>query len=299
MEAFNVGIINTQQITSLALDCIISKFENLKTVWNNIPIKRNINLDPIKGFLILMFLHGTFRTISLLIATKDLFPDNYIIKSVISALGWAFGCFAIATYLFSIFKVLPRLALNQHSVFSIDADLPEDHLTANRFIPNPNSMLKVYWTYTITTFVLTLILSILRGYFQGTGENTPFDITHTLLGVGLGISDVLGIVCFMKYGRLVIKLLEESATLIGLMDIRNSQRKTLCLEDYRIHLKKLKIINFSLLVTVGWFGFLGFFAALMRRTIEKYMIWYIIIAAISLDGTTMLILITLLVIIYG
>ncbi|CAG8565471.1 6159_t:CDS:2, partial [Dentiscutata erythropus] len=226
-------------------------------------------------------------------ATKDLIHDNYIIKSVISALSWAFGCFAIATYLFSIFKVLPRLALNQHSVFSIDADLPEDHLTANRFIPSPNSMLKIYWTYTITTFVLTLILSILRGYFQETGEDTSFNITHTLLGVGLGISDVLGIVFFMKYGRLVIKLLEESATLIGLMDIRNSQFKTLCLENYP------QDYNFSLLVTVGWLGFLGFFAALLRKTIEQYMPWYIIIAAISLDGTTTLMLITLLGIIYG
>ncbi|KAF0553513.1 hypothetical protein F8M41_020244 [Gigaspora margarita] len=234
----------------------------------------------------------------MLIATNDWIHDSYIIKSVVAALSWAFGCFAIATYLVSIFKVLPRLALNQHSVFSISADLPEDHLTANRFIPNINSTLKVYWTYTITAFVFTLILSILRGYFQKIGEEKSFNITHTLLGVALGISNVLGIVCFIKYGRLIIKLLDESATLLGLMDVRSSQQ-TLCLENYRIHLKKLQIMNFSLFATVCWFGFLGFYAALMRSTIEKYTPWYIILASMSLDGTTMTMLITLLGIIYG
>ncbi|CAG8560114.1 7995_t:CDS:2 [Gigaspora rosea] len=156
--------------------------------------------------------------VSMLIATNDWMHDNYIIKSVVAALGWAFGCIAIATYLVSIFKVLPRLALNQHSVFSIDADLPKDHLTANRFIPNINSVHIIYWTYTISTFSYTLIMSILKGYFQGTGEENPFNIVHTLLNIGLGISDILGIVCFIKYGRLIIKLLDESATLIGLVD---------------------------------------------------------------------------------
>ncbi|CAG8754575.1 6809_t:CDS:2, partial [Gigaspora margarita] len=149
--------------------------------------------------------------VSMLIAVNDWIHDSYIIKSVVAALGSVLGCIAIATYL-----VLPRLALNQHSVFSIDADLPKDHLTANRFIPNINSVTIIYWTYTIVIFSYTLILSILKGYFQGTGEENPFNIVYTLLNIGLGISDVLGIVCFIKYGRLIIKLLDESATLIGL-----------------------------------------------------------------------------------
>ncbi|CAG8633980.1 5221_t:CDS:2 [Cetraspora pellucida] len=210
-----------------------------KTIWN-IPIK-NISMDPIKGFLIWMILHGIcthIRGVSMLIITNDLMHDNYIIKSIISSLGWAFGCIAIATYLVSIFKILPRLALHQHTVYSINADLPEDHLTVNRFIPNINSVLKVYWAYVIFTFVFTSVLSIIKGYFQGTGEETPFDITHTLLGIGFGVSEVLGIVCFIKYGRLIIKLLDESTTLIGLMDIRHSQSTTLYLESYRAHLNK-------------------------------------------------------------
>ncbi|CAG8671359.1 42004_t:CDS:2, partial [Gigaspora margarita] len=180
------------------------------------------------------------------------------------AFGWTFGWIAVATYLVSIFKVLPRLALNQHTVFSIDADLPESHLTANRFIPNIKSVFKIYWTYTIVILIYTLILSILRGYFQGIGERRSFNIAHSLLELGLGISDVLGVVCFIKYGRLIVKLLDESAILIGLADIKNSQRKASFLESYRVHLKK----------SVG-------------------------VGAISLDGTAMVLLITLLGIVYG
>ncbi|CAG8684844.1 663_t:CDS:2 [Dentiscutata erythropus] len=235
----------------------------------------------------------------MLIATNDWLHDNYIIKSIIAAFGWALGWVAIATYLVSIFKVLPRLALNQHTILSIDADLPECHLTANRFIPSINSVLKIYWTYTIAILVYTLTLAILRGYYQGIGERALFNITHGLIGFGLGISAILGIVCFIKYGRLIIKLLYESATLIGLTDVRNSQRKTSCLKNYHVHLKKLKIMNFSLLVIVCWCGFIGCFIALMEMVIEKYMPLYVTLGAISLDGTPLVLLITLLGIIYG
>ncbi|KAF0553515.1 hypothetical protein F8M41_020245 [Gigaspora margarita] len=237
--------------------------------------------------------------VSMLIAVNDWIHDSYIIKSVVAALGSVLGCIAIATYLVSIFKVLPRLALNQHSVFSIDADLPKDHLTANRFIPNIHSVTIIYWTYTIAIFSYTLILSILKGYFQGTGEENPFNIVYTLLNIGLGISDVLGIVCFIKYGRLIIKLLDESATLIGLVDVRNSQHKAQFLKNYHTHLKKLKVMNFSLLLIVCWYGFLGFFIALMRNAIVNYMPLYIALVAISLDGVNFIMLITFLGIIYG
>ncbi|KAF0553517.1 hypothetical protein F8M41_020246 [Gigaspora margarita] len=270
-----------------------------KTIWNNIPIKRKIEMDPTKGFLIWMALCGILRAVSMLIAAKDWMHDNRIIKSVMVAFGWTFGWIAVATYLVSIFKVLPRLALNQHTVFSIDADLPESHLTANRFIPNIKSVFKIYWTYTIVILIYTLILSILRGYFQGIGERRSFNIAHSLLELGLGISDVLGVVCFIKYGRLIVKLLDESAILIGLADIKNSQRKASFLESYRVHLKKLKIMNFSLLIIVCWCGFFGFFIALMGMTITMYMPLYVTLGAISLDGTAMVLLITLLGIVYG
>ncbi|RIB03429.1 hypothetical protein C2G38_2254986 [Gigaspora rosea] len=297
-SSYLLRIVYVSIILCITISVLSSAILIYKTTWNNVQ-KRNINMDPLKGFLIFMTLYGIFRMVSMLIATNDWMHDNYIIKSVVAALGWAFGCIAIATYLVSIFKVLPRLALNQHSVFSIDADLPKDHLTANRFIPNINSVHIIYWTYTISTFSYTLIMSILKGYFQGTGEENPFNIVHTLLNIGLGISDILGIVCFIKYGRLIIKLLDESATLIGLVDVRNSQYKAQFLNNYRIHLKKLKVMNFSLLVIVCWFGFAGFFIALMRNTIVNYMPLYIALAAISLDGMNFIMLITFIGIIYG
>ncbi|CAG8678579.1 14292_t:CDS:2 [Dentiscutata erythropus] len=237
-----VSIILCLTISVLSLAILV-----YKTIWNNIQIRMN----PLKGFLTSMILYGIIRAVSMLIATNDWIHDSYILKAVVAALGWAFGCNAIAIYLVSIFKVLPRLALNQHTVFSVDADLPEDHLTANRFIPNPNSVLKVYWAFTIASFVCAIILSILKGYFQGTGKELPFSITYTLLAIQLGVSDVLGIVCFIKYGRLIIKLLDESATLMGLMDIKYSHHRASCLKNYSIYLKKPTC--YSLLAWV--FGF--------------------------------------------
>ncbi|KAF0553516.1 hypothetical protein F8M41_020245 [Gigaspora margarita] len=320
-----IPIVYVSLILCITISVLSSAILIYKTTWNNVQI-RNIKMDPLKGFMVCMTLYGIFRMVSMLIAVNDWIHDSYIIKSVVAALGSVLGCIAIATYLVSIFKVLPRLALNQHSVFSIDADLPKDHLTANRFIPNIHSVTIIYWTYTIAIFSYTLILSILKGYFQGTGEENPFNIVYTLLNIGLGISDVLGIVCFIKYGRLIIKLLDESATLIGLVDVRNSQHKAQFLKNYHTHLKKvyifryifflihltsyfhivivkyhmqLKVMNFSLLLIVCWYGFLGFFIALMRNAIVNYMPLYIALVAISLDGVNFIMLITFLGIIYG
>ncbi|CAG8470286.1 10657_t:CDS:2 [Scutellospora calospora] len=231
--------------------------------------------------------------------TNDWIHDNYIVKSIISVIGWEFGLAAIATYLVSIFQVLPRLALNQHTIYSIDADLPVDHLTANRFIPSINSVYKVYWIYIILLTIICLTMSTLKGYFQKIGDETLFNLFQTLLATALGVSEALGAVCFIKYGRLVVKLINESATLVGLMDNRNSGNKNRYLESYRIHLKKLKIMNLSLSILVCWLGFLGFCVAITRIMVEKYTPLYITIAAISIDGTAIIMLITLLGIVYG
>ncbi|CAG8665787.1 2344_t:CDS:2, partial [Dentiscutata heterogama] len=105
--------------------------------------------------------------------------------------------------------------------------------------------------------------------------------------------------CFIKYGRLVIRLLDESTKIMGLEDLRNSESKALRLQSYRTHLNKLKVMNFSLSVIVCWLAVMAFFVALFRSKIAEYLALYIILAIISFDGTAIINLIALFGIVYG
>ncbi|CAG8456465.1 44423_t:CDS:2 [Gigaspora margarita] len=110
----------------------------------------------------------------------------------------------------------------------------------------------------------SLILSILKGYFQMVDNELLFNIIQTTILIEYCGAYILGALCFIKYGRLVVKLLDESAKIMGLEDIRKSENKASRLVNYR-----------------------------------EYLTLYIILAFISFDGTAIIMLITLFGIIYG
>ncbi|CAB4381245.1 unnamed protein product [Rhizophagus irregularis] len=86
-----------------------------------------------------------------------------------------------------------------------------------KFIPAYQSVLFIYWIFIITVGSLIFVLSCLRGYFQSINERNSF------------------------YGRLLVALTQES---VKLTNGRN--------EPYNAYLKKLKTINFALMVIVSW-----------------------------------------------
>ncbi|KAF0559049.1 hypothetical protein F8M41_007020 [Gigaspora margarita] len=278
--------------------CFILLITSLVILIYKLPWNSNLisNLGPIKGFLIWMILHGSFRAVSMLIITNDWLHDNYIIKSIINIFGWSFGCIAAATYLVSIFKVLPHLALHTNTVFDIEV---ANNLIIDHFIPKDSTVLKIYWTFIIIMITTSLILSILKGYFQMVDKELLFNIIQTTILIEYCGAYILGALCFIKYGRLVVKLLDESAKIMGLEDIRKSENKASRLVNYRTYLNKLKIMNFSLSILVCWLGVLSFFLVLFRNKIGEYLTLYIILAFISFDGTAIIMLITLFGIIYG
>ncbi|RIB25167.1 hypothetical protein C2G38_531687 [Gigaspora rosea] len=183
----------------------------------------------------------------MLIIANNWLHDNYIIKSIINTLGWSFGCIAAATYLVSIFKILPRLALNSNTVFNIEA---ANNLIIDHFIPKDSTVLKIYWTFTIIMITTSLILSIFKGYFQMVDKESLFNIIQSIILIEYCIAYIIGALCFIKYGSLVVRLLDESTKLMGLEDIRKSESKASRLVNYRTCLNKLKIMNFSLSIIV-------------------------------------------------
>ncbi|CAG8644104.1 18223_t:CDS:2 [Dentiscutata erythropus] len=173
------------------------------------------------------------------------------------------------------------------------------NLIVRQFIPNDNTVLTIYWTFTIAIIITSLILSILKGYFQMVDKESLFNIIQSTILIEYCIAYMLGGLCFIKYGRLVVKLLDESTKIMGLEDIRISESKALRLQSYRTHLNKLKVMNFSLSVIVCWLAVMAFFVALFRSKIAEYLPLYITLAIISFDGTAIINLTALFGIVYG
>ncbi|CAG8743215.1 23388_t:CDS:2, partial [Racocetra persica] len=128
-----------------------------------------------------------------------------------------------------------------------------------------------------------------------TDQESLFNIIQSIILIEFSISYLLGALCFLKYGRLLVKLLDESAIILGLKDKINSVNS----ENYRTCLTKLRVVNLSLSITACWLGLVAFFVAFFRNRLSQFAVCQIILAVVTFDVTAMIKLITLLGIIYG
>ncbi|CAG8666434.1 1954_t:CDS:2, partial [Acaulospora colombiana] len=101
------------------------------------------------------------------------------------------------------FKTLPKLAF--HQIPTLNGD--------QQFIPSERSITLLYWTFVLATSILTLILSVLRA------------------------TQSISILCFIKYGRLLVKLLEGSVRLSGVSDLVSPVNIT-SFEKYKVYVTK-------------------------------------------------------------
>ncbi|GBB95127.1 hypothetical protein RclHR1_02480026 [Rhizophagus clarus] len=205
--------------------------------------------EPLTGFLLWVFLYSTFRNLYLIIITFGLMPDAIILKSIINFSGWAFIQFAIATYIAGIFRTIPKLTFHRPTA-----------CRQTKFIPTYHSVLFIYWIFVITVGLLVIILSYLRGYFQGKNDRNNLIISQAFLLIILSISNIVFNLCLFKYGRFLVVLTQESVNLTNGRD-----------EAYNAYLNKLKTINFSLMVVVSWTSISFFLWSMCSLTIKVNM----------------------------
>ncbi|RIA84501.1 hypothetical protein C1645_784004 [Glomus cerebriforme] len=149
--------------------------------------------------------------------------------------SWIYVQFAISTYIAGIFKTIPKLIFHLPTENRLD-----NNCKPTKFIPAYRSVLLLYWTYIIIFGVIILVLSCLRGYFMQIQDERSFKICQGCLLITLSIANVACNLCLIKYGRLLVVLTQETVNMMSGG------------ENFKAYLKKLKIINFALMVIVSW-----------------------------------------------
>ncbi|RIA79187.1 hypothetical protein C1645_882788 [Glomus cerebriforme] len=212
-----------------------------KYFHDNSPLWGDHLFEPITGFLFWVSLHSSIRAADLGIIALDLMPNGEILESFINYVGWTCGQFAIATYIVGTFKAIPRLAFHRPT-----GNRHDSKCKLTQFIPGQRSVLLIYWSYIIGVGVIVTIFSCLKGYYVQIGNQTMYKFSQGVLLFTLSIANFACILGLLKYGRLLVVLTTESVRLVS--GVKNKDQHN----AHKAHLKKLKIINFALLVIVSW-----------------------------------------------
>ena len=118
-----------------------------------------------------------------------------------------------------------------------------ENRTTRKFIPSDRSISLIYWLFLIIVAIFGAILSCLKGHFQAMGNNQHFDMIQNLLLIVLGSSQIIAIFCFVKYGRLLVSLLNETVQLSDANDYKNNPTALVSLNRYKLYLTKVNIIS--------------------------------------------------------
>ena len=117
----------------------------------------------------------------------------------------------------------------------------------HKFIPSNKSITIIYWSFVIIVGSLGLIFSCLKGYFQKIGNDHYFDICQNLLLALFGFSHICEVYCFIKYGKLLVGLLNES---VELLEGNDSPSILSMLNQYKTYLKKVNINRLTFILKI-------------------------------------------------
>ncbi|CAG8548700.1 10347_t:CDS:2 [Acaulospora morrowiae] len=270
-------------LSVLSLSLLLYKTFFKKASWWN-----DYMVEPVIGFLTFLTLHGLFRSLTLIILARELIPSRYILKSIISFLSCLFEIIAIWTYMVGIFKTLPRLAFHQINTFNGD----------KHFIPGDRLIKLSYWAFVIITTNLTLISAILKGYYQTIGDEQGSSMFLSIFLAVIFAAEAITFACFIKYGRLLVELLNGSARLSGVSD-DISQESIVKFAKYKMYVTKMKLTNSILTVVVGWYTVFSLLLLLLRDKIPITSKNSAFIIGVNAIGTALVILFALFSIAHG
>ncbi|RHZ84825.1 hypothetical protein Glove_74g271 [Diversispora epigaea] len=216
-----------------------------KCYRDNSPLWNDHMFEPTTGFLFWLTLHIFSRTLLMFIILFNIFPECFVLRTMLNGSNFVFGTYANATFLVGIFKAIPRLAFYRSTT-----NRDDNKSKPTSFIPNERSLATIYWTFIIIIGSTILLLTILRGYSIFIHNNDMNYIIYMIILFIIGISNIFIVLCFIKYGRLLFTLVNECVLITGGNDFRIEVQGQG--ELYKSYVNKLKILSFTLSVLVLW-----------------------------------------------
>ncbi|CAI2182368.1 15447_t:CDS:2, partial [Funneliformis geosporum] len=273
-------------------------------------------IAPLEGFLGFSMLCGLARVVCSITFIIDVLPTNYIYREMISDAQWITSQLAVYTYLAGVFRTLPRMAFFQPS---------ENNTTI--CVPTISLIKSLFWSMTFTLIIVAHGSSILSGYFRMKENKFLLDVFISTRLVAYGISSILLVIGYGIYGRLLINLTIQSFDLVqgqgGIAEACQETHITELFRDengiegsnihkmyilsregekgevetrnnrFKYHIRKMKIFNYSAIMTFAFWSFTSFFLAFWHDTIWSTIVLSKIQAFIANINTNLIFLVVL------
>ncbi|CAG8543744.1 9633_t:CDS:2 [Funneliformis mosseae] len=259
---------------------------------------------------------GIARVVCSITFITDVLPTNYIYREMISDAQWITAQLAVYTYLAGVFRTLPRMAFFQ----------PSENNTSI-CVPTMSLIKSLFWTMSLTLIIVAHGSSILSGYFRMKENKFLLDVFTTTRLVTYGISCILLVIGYGIYGRLLIDLTIQSFDLVqgqgGIaeacqethitdvfrnedgMEGRNIHRIYILSQEgekgevetrndrFKYHIRKMKIFNYSAIMTFVFWSLTSFVLAFWHDTIWSTIVLSKIQAFLANINTNLIFLVVL------
>ncbi|CAG8631648.1 1159_t:CDS:2 [Acaulospora morrowiae] len=146
--------------------------------------------------------------------------------------------------------------------------------------------------------IITLVSAVLKGYYQTIEDENGTTAFQSVFLAMLLIDETIILACFIKYGRLLVKLIDGSAQLYGVKEAVSSGGIDK-LARYKMYITKLKLTNTVITVIMGWYEFICIFLLFGRGKIPATTKNSVIFMGINAIGTALVMLLALFNIAHG
>ncbi|POG63744.1 hypothetical protein GLOIN_2v1484449 [Rhizophagus irregularis DAOM 181602=DAOM 197198] len=161
----------------------------------------------LEGYLLIQIFWGGARVFSCVILIYNLFPEQWIVREVVSDFSWFLGLVSVVTYLAGVLRTIPRMYFYRQN----------PHYKHALHLPNLRGIAGVYISYILVLGVIRVTCAVFSGYFRQfptSNSNEMISIIKSIYYCTCSISAIIVAIGFLVYGNKLVGIASEGLHLL-------------------------------------------------------------------------------------